>query len=113
VVVRAELLVGPGRPLPSRVSSGLTFGLPTRRTTPDAAQTTGGATPSALAARSGSQPHTVQAYRIAERPKSSAARCGSGATRTSSQSRMYSPSSASQCAVGGDSVASWNPSGAG
>ena len=38
------------------------------------AQTTGGGTPSALAARSGSQPHTVQACRIAERPKSSTAR---------------------------------------
>ena len=71
------------------------------------------ATQAALAARSGSQPHTMQACRIAERPKSSAARCGSRATRTSSQLRMYSPSSASQCAAGGDSVAVSNPSGGG
>ena len=62
---------------------------------------------------SGSQLQTRQACWIAERPKSSAARCGSGARRTSSQSRMYSPSFASQCAAGGDSVAVSNPSGAG
>ena len=39
-----------------------------------ATQTTGGRTPSALVARTGSQPHTVHAWWMAERPKSRPAR---------------------------------------
>ena len=60
-----------------------------------AAQTTGGIMPSALEARTGSQPHTAQAWRIAESPKSSAGGKGSDAAQTSSQLRTYSPRFAS------------------
>ena len=61
----------------------------------------------------GSHSQTVQAWRTAERANSSADACGSALARTSSQSSMYSPSSPSQRAAGGESVALANPSGAG
>jgi uncharacterized protein len=74
---------------------------------------TGGGTPSALAASTGSQPQTMHAWRMAERPKSMAAWRGSGAVRTSSQSSRYSFRSPCQYAAGGDSVPVSKPAGAG
>ena len=76
-------------------------------------QRIGGGAPSTLAGNAGSHSHTKQAWRNAERVNSTAAACGSRSERTSSQSRMYSPSAASQRAAGGESVAAANPSGAG
>jgi hypothetical protein len=55
-------------------------------------QATGGGLLSALFKRAGSQSQTMQAWRKAERAKSSAAARGSGAVRTSAQSSRYSPS---------------------
>src|SRR5664279_3929139 len=78
-----------------------------------ASYATGGGVPSALASSAGSQSHTAHAWRNAECANSSPAACGSGLLQTSSQSRMYSPSEASQWADPGASVASANPSGAG
>jgi hypothetical protein len=51
----------------------------------------GGGLPSVLPGSTGSHPLTWQAYWKAERANSTAAARGSGAARTSSQSRMYSP----------------------
>jgi plastocyanin len=76
-------------------------------------QRTGGGDPSAVAASAGSQSHTLQACWNAERANSSACARASAMLRTSSQSRMYSPSVSSQRVAGGDSVAPANPSGAG
>ncbi len=58
-------------------------------------------------------PHTRQAWRNAERANSSAAARGSGAARTSSQSRMYSPRASSQRAPAGDRLARPKSGGAG
>jgi pimeloyl-ACP methyl ester carboxylesterase len=55
-------------------------------------QAIGGGLLSALFERAGSQSQTRQAWRKAERAKSSAAARGSGAVRTSAQSSRYSPS---------------------
>jgi len=63
---------------------------------------TGGGVPSAVAARVMSQPQASQAWWKADRTNSRAAACGSEADRTSSQSRMYSPSAGSQCAAAGN-----------
>ena len=73
----------------------------------------GGGVPSALAGSAGSQAHTAQEWRNAERANPSATACGSRSERTLSQSRMYSPSAASQRAAGGESVAPAKPYGAG
>ncbi len=78
-----------------------------------AGQAIGGGTPSTLAANAGSQLQTAHACRIADRPKSSAARCGSWLARASSQSSTYAPSPASQRAAAGDSAAAAKPAGAG
>ncbi len=79
---------------------------------PDA-QVTGGGTPSTLSVKEGSQLHTRQAWRMADRPKSMAASRGSGTPRTSSQSSTYSWRSGFQRAVGGARVAVSKPAGAG
>lgn len=76
-------------------------------------QATGGGTASTLADSARSQPQTAHACRTGDRPKSSAARCGSGLARASSQSSTYSPSPAFQRAAAGDSVAVANSSRAG
>ena len=62
------------------------------RPQPRVLQVTGGGVPSALAASPGSHPQTMHAWRNAERANSRAAPRGAGLVRTSSQSRMYSPS---------------------
>ena len=54
-----------------------------------ASHATGGGLPSALAGSAGSQPHTAQVWRNAERAKSSASACGLGLERISSQSRIF------------------------
>src|SRR6266446_3578592 len=95
-------------------TGGIPHAKPSNTHQPDGTdQAIGGGTPSALADNAGSQPQTMHACRTADRPKSSAARCGSGLARASSQSSTYSPSPASQRAAAGDSVAAANPSGAG
>src|SRR5664280_2664594 len=80
---------------------------------PGASYATGGGVPSALASSAGSQSHTAHAWRNAEWANSSPTARGSGLLQTSSQSRMYSPSAASQWAGAGVSVAVANASGAG
>jgi hypothetical protein len=77
------------------------------------AQAIGGGSPCTLAASAGSQPQTAHACRTADRPNSSAARCGSALARASSQSSTNSPSPASQRAAAGDNDAAANPAGAG
>ena len=62
---------------------------------------TGGGTPSAVAASTGSQSQTAQAWRNADRANSSASACGSGLSRMSSQSSTYSPSCPSHRAAAG------------
>ena len=76
-------------------------------------QLTGGGLPSELAFRAGSQSHTRQAWLKAERRNRRAKSCGSGLAQTSSQSRTYSPSSASQRAAGGERLAPAKSAGAG
>jgi EmrB/QacA subfamily drug resistance transporter len=77
------------------------------------AQETGGGRPSVLAASEWSQEQISQACRNADRANSSPAWCGSGAVRTASQSRMYSPTPSSQRAAGGLRVIWAKPGGAG
>jgi Berberine and berberine like len=76
-------------------------------------QAMGGGLPAALAGSAGSQSQTSHACWNAERAKSSADAVASEAERTSSQSRMNSPSDGSQRAACGESVATGKLSGAG
>src|SRR5487761_1500689 len=71
-------------------------------------QDTGGGVPAALAASAGLQLQTTHECWNADRANSTAAACGFGWPRASSQ-----PSTASPRAPGGDSAACPNPSGAG
>src|ERR1039458_6270443 len=97
----------------ARLLSAAASGSALRRSLDAAAYATGGGVPSALASSAGSHSQAAQAWRNADRANSSATACGLGAARTSSQSRMYSPSAASHRAAAGESVALANPSGAG
>src|SRR5436190_15670416 len=109
-----------GRPPLTGVSCGpnLRFSTPPKVSAETVAgawscQVIGGGVPSMLAASVGFQPQTRQACATAERAKVSAVPYGSGPVRTSSQSRRYSPSVASQRALAGASVPSAKPSGGG